>query len=91
MEIQQLALTLCKLRFYLPQIFSQTARYVTVVACINQFILTTNHAHLFRTVNRPSVTRYSIGIVFIFRCIFITPILILTTISNEQCGQFGLI
>jgi hypothetical protein len=82
------SLILCKLRPYIPQVFSQTARYLNILACIDRFILTTNQTY-FRVISRPFITRCLMGIVFIFWLIFLTHIIIWTTIKNGQCNQFG--
>jgi hypothetical protein len=78
----------CKLRPYIPQVFSQTARYLTILVCIDRFILTINHTY-FRFINRPLVVRYLMISVFIFWLIFLTHIIIWTTINDGQCNQFG--
>ena len=82
------SLLFCKLRFYIPQIFSQTARYLTILACIDRYFLTTNHTY-FRRISRPFIVRRLIVIVFIFWLISLIHIIIGTTIKNGQCSQFG--
>jgi hypothetical protein len=67
-----LSLAFCKLRFYIPQVCSQTARYLIVLACIDRFVLTTNRAHFSQVLNRPLVTQCLTGVVFILWCIFLT-------------------
>ncbi|CAF3411423.1 unnamed protein product [Rotaria sp. Silwood2] len=82
------SLIFCKFRPYIPQVFSQTARYFFILACIDRFVLTINHSY-FRVISRPFVVRCLMGIVFIFWLIFLIHIIIGTTIKNGQCNQFG--
>jgi hypothetical protein len=83
-----LSLPFCKVRFYLYHAWGQIARYLIVLACVDRFVLTSNHAW-FRVINSPSVIRCIIGILFIFWHISPIHILILVTISNGRCGPTG--
>lgn len=83
------SLVLCKIRPYIPQVFSQTGRYFTILACIDRFILTISH-NKFRSISRPIVVRCLMGSVFIFWIVFLSHIIIGTTIQNQHCNQYGI-
>ncbi|CAF2055309.1 unnamed protein product [Rotaria magnacalcarata] len=76
------SLIFCKFHHYIPQVFSQTARYLTILACIDRFVLTI-HTSYFRVISRPFVVRCSMGNIFVFWLIFLIHIIIWTTIKNE--------
>ncbi len=82
------SLIFCKFHLYISQIFSQTARYLAILACIDRFLLTTGHAY-FRIISRPFIGRCFIVTVFIFWLVFLFHIIIWTSINNGQCNQFG--
>jgi hypothetical protein len=82
------SLILCKSCPYIPQIFSQTARYFSILACIDRFLLTTGHVY-FRIISRPFIARRFIVTIFIFWLVFLIHIIIWTTINNGQCNQFS--
>jgi hypothetical protein len=82
------SLVFCKLRLYFIHVWSQIAKYLIVLSCVDRFVLTNNNAH-FRAINRRIATRCIIGIVIIFWHIVPIHSPILATIMNGRCGQFG--
>jgi hypothetical protein len=77
----------CRLRFYSGHVWSQIARYMIVLACINRYILTTNNVRL-QVITRPVVMRSIVASVVIFWHVASIHLLVLTLIKNERCGQF---
>jgi hypothetical protein len=82
------SLVFCKLAFYLSQAWGQIGRYFIVLACVDRFVMTTNNIRLM-VLNRPLVVRYIMVFVVLFWHIFPFHVLILSTITNGQCSQFG--
>jgi hypothetical protein len=71
----------CKVRAYLAHTSGQIARYLIVLVCADRLLLTSNYAR-FRVINRSSVIKWVIVIVFIFWNVSSIHIPILTTITN---------
>lgn len=79
----------CKILYYTGLAWSQTATYLSVIACLDRFILTTNHTHS-RIFNRPLIAKYVIGFTVIFWHIISIHMLILITINNGFCSPVGI-
>jgi len=82
------SLIFCKLRYYLPNVWGQMARYFVVLACIDRFAVTSTDVRL-RNFSRPSTARYLIGIITVFCHLVAIHLLIMITIMNERCGPVG--
>ncbi|CAF1339517.1 unnamed protein product [Adineta steineri] len=82
------SLFLCKFRSYIPHVWNQSGRYLTVLACIDRYMWTTNNAYG-RFMNRSSTSRYLAAMVFILWHIIPIHIPVLVTISNGRCSEFG--
>ena len=82
--------SLCKIRYYTAHAWGQIARYLTVIACVDRFILTNNNAR-FRFLNRPLVAQYVVGITVIFWHIISIHIPILTNVNNGVCAPTGIL
>ncbi|CAF1230463.1 unnamed protein product [Adineta steineri] len=82
------SLFLCKFRSYIPHVWNQSGRYLTVLACIDRYMWTRDDAHT-RFMNRSSTSRYLAAIVILFWHIFPIHIPILVTINNGRCSEFG--
>lgn len=80
---------LCKFRIYFGHILGQIGRYLAVVACIDRYMWTKNYAHA-RFMNRPTISRYIIGIVILIWLILPIHIVIFMTITNDSCGPSGI-
>ncbi|CAF3660121.1 unnamed protein product [Rotaria sp. Silwood1] len=88
-DLNSRSLIYCKLRYYLTNTLGQSARYFTILACIDRFILTTMNVR-FQIFIQPTNVRYIMCIIFLFWHIFPIHILFSTTINNGRCNQFGL-
>jgi hypothetical protein len=78
----------CKLRYYLPNVWGQMARYFLVLACIDRFAMTSANVHL-RAFSRPSTARYLMSIITVFCHLVAIHLPIMITITNERCGPTG--
>lgn len=78
----------CKLRYYLPHVWGQMARYFLVLACIDRFAMTSANVRL-RAFSRPSTARYLMSIITIFCHLIAIHLLIMITVSNGRCGPMG--
>lgn len=83
------SIVVCKLRSYLAHVFGQMARYFFVMACIDRFVVTSTHASI-RGLSRPSIAWCVMIIHTIIWILFGLHLLLLTTIINGRCGQYGL-
>jgi hypothetical protein len=78
----------CKIRRYLSGSLGGTAKTVIVLACIDRYIITSNHAN-FRAFSTPKRAKYLVLFSFLFWLIASCHIPIMTTISNGQCIPSG--
>ena len=78
----------CKLRYYLPNVWGQMARYFLVLACIDRFAMTSANVHL-RAFSRPSRARYLMSITTVFCHLIAIHLPIMITITNARCGPTG--
>jgi hypothetical protein len=78
----------CKLRYYLPNVWGQMARYFVVLACIDRFAATSINVRL-RMLSRPSTARYLLGIITVFCHLVAIHLPIFVTIVNGRCGPTG--
>ena len=82
------SLIFCKLRYYLPNVWGQMARYFLVLACMDRFAMTSANVHL-RAFSRPSTARRLMSITTIFCHLIAIHLPIMITVSNGRCGPTG--
>ncbi|CAF0736907.1 unnamed protein product [Adineta steineri] len=82
------AFFLCKIRSYLPTVIGQIAKTMVVFACIDRYLITSEHAN-FRAFSTPKRAKYFILFSIIFWTLFSSHIAIMSTITNGQCSTSG--
>ena len=80
--------TLCKLRTYFPHVWGQMGRYCVVLASIDRFAMTSTNASL-RALSRPIVARWILSASTAILHVLGAFALVMTTVQNGRCGQFG--
>ncbi|CAF0748802.1 unnamed protein product [Adineta steineri] len=83
------AFFLCKIRSYLPTVIGQIAKTMVVFACIDRYMITSEHAN-FRAFSTPKRAKYFILFSIIFWTLFASHIAIMSTIVNGQCVTSGI-
>jgi hypothetical protein len=82
-------LAACKLIIYTSNVLGQLPRTMIILACVDRFMITHNRA-TFRAFSTPKRAKWIVFFSVIFCLLFTIHIPIMTTISNGQCGRFGI-
>ncbi|CAF0746714.1 unnamed protein product [Adineta ricciae] len=83
------AYALCKIRFYVSNVLGQIAKTIIILTCIDRYLFTSQQA-TFRAFSTPKRAKCLILVTILSWPLLASHIAIMTTLSNGQCGTFGI-